>query len=394
MSGTKNHRGWGWIRKRNSGRYEASYIGPDNRRHHAPGTFQNKMQAEAWLARERQDIDNARDAALRCGGRLEWMSPAERIAAATEVSRETLHDYGKRWIAQRDIKPRSRIHYEAILERHIAPKLGSIAVTNLRPVMIRDWYAATLRDKPTMRSHAYQLLHAICKTAVADELLSVNPCQIEGATATKRSRELTVPDIAQLAVIADKIDAKYKALVLISAWCGLRFGEVIELRRKDFEYTEDSDEPVAVNVSRGVTHRSDGTGTRCRIDTPKSGKGRKVAIPPHIRADVQNHLDSFTDIEADSLLFKPIRGGCHVSDRVVRAAFVPACQAAGLTGVRLHALRHFQGHQAARVGNLAEVMRRMGHSTQQAALIYSGVVSGRDAEMAVALSELAKQAKP
>ncbi len=73
----------------------------------------------------------------------------------------------------------------------------------------------------------------------------------------------------------------------------------------------------------------------------------------------------------------------------MRDDFRPACAAANLTGVRLHDLRHFQGHQASRVGNLAEVMRRMGHATQQAALIYSGVVSGRDAEIAVALSALA-----
>jgi hypothetical protein len=82
----------------------------------------------------------------------------------------------------------------------------------------------------------------------------------------------------------------------------LRFGEAIELRRKDFEYIAESDEPVAMNVARGVTHRSGGDPlSRCRIDTPKSGKGRKVAIPPHIRADVQTHLDTFVDIEPDSL---------------------------------------------------------------------------------------------
>jgi hypothetical protein len=64
-----------------------------------------------------------------------------------------------------------------------------------------------------------------------------------------------------------------------------------------------------------------------------------------------------------------------------------------LTGVRLHDLRHFSGHQTARVANLAETMKRMGHSTQQAALIYSGVVSGRDAEVALALSALATKPK-
>lgn len=390
MSGTKNHRDWGWIRKRSSGRWQASYIGPDGNRHFALNTFERKTEAEGWLRDERRDIENAKAGvgglAQTDMGRLNWISPAQRKIAIGESfpSAMTLEDYGKQWIAQRDVKPRTKIQYTALLDNHISPKLGKINVEHLRPAMIRDWYATTLLERPTYRSHAYQLLHAICKTAVSDGLLSTNPANIEGATATKRKRELIVPDIAQLAIIADKIDAKFKALVLISAWCGLRYGEVIELRRNDFEYTADSDEPVAVNVSRGVTHRG-----QCRIDTPKSGKGRKVAIPPHIRADVQSHLDDYVDIAPDSLLFVPVRKGCHISDRVVRDAFRPACAAVGLTGVRLHDLRHFQGHQLARVANQPESMARMGHSTPQAHQIYQGVVSGRDAEVAVALSELA-----
>lgn len=243
-----------------------------------------------------------------------------------------------------------------------------------------------------MRSHAYQLLHAICETAVSDELLPSNPCKIAGATAVKRSREPVVPEIDELAVIADKIEAKFRALVLISAWCGLRFGEVTELRRKDIRFIDangDGIVPGILAVERGVTHRNDGEGDRCRIDTPKSGRTRNVPIPPHIRADIQTHLDTFVESDPESLLFVPARGGCHVSDRVVRAAFVPACKAAGRDGVRLHDLRHFAGHQTARVVNLPETMARLGHSTQAASLRYQGQVSGRAAEIAEALSALA-----
>ena len=63
-----------------------------------------------------------------------------------------------------------------------------------------------------------------------------------------------------------------KALVLLSAWCGVRWGEVIELRRKDID-----DDCEVLFVGRAVTHRGG-----CRIDTPKSGKPRAVVIPPQI----------------------------------------------------------------------------------------------------------------
>ena len=179
------------------------------------------MDAKAWLANERRDIDNAqaalRAAQSRGGGvvRLDWTSPAQRMAAVADAFRAelTLAEYGKQWIDQRDLKPRTKTHYTAIFETHISPKLGSINVSALRPAAVRSWYAATLKDKPTMRAHAYQLLHAICGTAVSDELLDRNPCQIEGATVVKRSREPVVPEIGELATIADTIEAKWRAFV-------------------------------------------------------------------------------------------------------------------------------------------------------------------------------------
>lgn len=390
MSGTKNHRGWGWIRKRASGRYQASYVGPDNRRHFAPSTFEFKMEAEEWLAQERRGINTARAVVWKGETpKLQWLSPSEREAALTAnlASRKTLEEYGKRWIEQRNLKPRSRIHYTSILEQHIAPRLGKTYIDNLTPAEIRTWYAATLKDKPTLRSHAYQLLHAICKTAVNDELLLSNPCMIEGASSTKRSREPVVPEISELAIIADKIEPKFKALVLISAWCGLRFGEATELRRKDF-----SADCSVLTVARGVTHRSTtDDAARCVIDTPKSGKGRTVVVPPHIRADIQHHLDVYVGADPDALLFTPVRGGCHVSDRVVRDAFRLACVGVR-TGIRLHDMRHFSGHQTARVANLPETMSRLGHSTSTASLRYQGQVSGRAVEIADALSDLANNA--
>ena len=39
----------------------------------------------------------------------------------------------------------------------------------------------------------------------------------------------------QIATIADNMPDKYRALILLAAWCGLRWGEVSELRRQDVD---------------------------------------------------------------------------------------------------------------------------------------------------------------
>jgi hypothetical protein len=52
MSAKKDQRRWGHIRKLDSGRFQASFVGPDLRRYNGPVTFDSKMLAEGWLARE------------------------------------------------------------------------------------------------------------------------------------------------------------------------------------------------------------------------------------------------------------------------------------------------------------------------------------------------------
>lgn len=366
-------------------------------RHYAPTTFDRKIDAEEWLTAERREVQNAeaavRSAVVNNGSAgLQWMSPMERAAAACESLRSevTLSEYATEWIRQRPLKPRTRIHYTRIWENHIASELGSISVGNLRPTRVRTWYATALADKPTLRRHAYQLLHAICATAVGDQLLSRNPCMIKGATSVTSMCDPVVPAVDELAMIADTIQPKLKAYVLISAWCGLRFGEATELRRRDIEHTKGDDvAPHVIVVRRGVVHRRGDDGLRCRIDTPKSGRTRRIIIPPHIRAAIDEHLNRFVASDPEALLFVPARGGCHVDGRVVRDAFHEACQAANVSGMRLHDLRHFAGTMTAQVANLAETMERLGHSTPDASLRYQSQVNGRAVEIAEALSALA-----
>ena len=69
---------------------------------------------------------------------------------------------------------------------HIAPALGQIPIGSLIADDVNRWHAATLTDRPTARSHAYGLLHAVCATVVEDELLQRNSCAIKRTMSTNR----------------------------------------------------------------------------------------------------------------------------------------------------------------------------------------------------------------
>jgi integrase len=369
--GKKGRRGWGRIRRLpSSGRYQANYVGPDRVRHNALVTFEAKMDAEAWLAAERRSIE-----------RDEWQPPSLRVAEK-KAKAVSVAEYAHTWIEHRNVKPRTRSGYHDLLRLHIEPMLGKVPLKNLTAETVRGWYSMLGTDHPRRNSHAYGLLHAVCATAVSDGLIVSNPCMITRVMNPPRQRDPVILSVAEVAVLADVIKPdRLKALVLLSAWCGVRWGEVSELRRKDI-----GDDCQVLYISRAVTRR-DG---QYRVDTPKSGKGRVVVVPPHIRDDLRHHLATNVPKDPEALLFPAARGG-HMNDRVFsREYFADALAAISRRGVRVHDLRHFSGTQTARVGNLVETMSRLGHSTVKASLIYQQIVSGRDVAVAEALSKLAE----
>ncbi|MEZ0355507.1 tyrosine-type recombinase/integrase [Mycobacterium sp. SA01] len=374
MTGKKGHRGWGWIRRLPSGNLQASYIGTDMIRHAAPSTFTSRMDAEHWLSNERRLIE-----------RGEWTPPKQR-AAEVAARATTVGDYADRWIEHRNIKPRTRSMYRDLLRLHIDPKLGKVAIGSLTPDAVRNWFSSLGVEHTRRNSHAYGLLNAVCNTAVADGLIEKNPCQLARVMNPARKREPTILTPREVAALADAIKPdRLKALVLLSAWCGVRWGEVSELRRKDV-----SSDYTVLNVARAVTRR-DG---QYRVDTPKSGKGRAIVIPPHVRPAIEHHLNAHVGESPDALLFPAASGG-HMNDRVFsREYFAKALKAIGRETLRVHDLRHFAGTQTARVGNLVETMGRLGHSTVKASLIYQQIVTGRDHEVAEALSKLADDDTP
>jgi integrase len=84
------------------------------------------------------------------------------------------------------------------------------------------------------------------------------------------------------------------------------------------------------------------------------------------------------------------RDGRTLRAHHVHAAWSTARRAADLPHVHLHDLRHAGLTLAAQSGaTLAEVMRRAGHASSRAAMIYQHAAERRDAEVAARLGRLA-----
>jgi integrase len=358
--------GFGSVRVLPSGRVQARYTGPDGLTHTAPTTFQTKGDARAWLALRHAEIISGK-----------WKP---RTADATM----TFARYAKTWIADRPLKPRTRYHYQQLLDQRLLPRFGNLRPNQITPDMVRAWHADMGDDTPTLRAHCYGLLRSILATAVHDELISANPCHIRGAGNSKRVHKVTTLTVAELAALVDAMPERYRPMTLLAAWCGLRFGELTELRRKDIDLANG-----VIHVRRAVTR----VAGKFVISTPKSDAGvRDVAIPPHLLPVLREHLSKNITGGREGLLFPAAHDPTHhLAPASLYRVFYPARRAAGRPDLRWHDLRHTGAVLAASTGaSLAELMARLGHSTPQAALKYQHASRGRDAEIAALLSKLAE----
>jgi integrase len=355
--------GFGNVARLPSGRYRARYTQPGTEHWvNAPTTFDTRLDAQAWLATVRADLV-----------RGAWLPPDSDV---------TLRTYSASWLAHRTLKDRTREHYANLLSRYILPTLGATPLRKLTPAGVREWHARTAVDAPTARAHAYQLLKTICNTAVADELLPANPCRIRGAGQAKRVSQTEPAALDELATIVENMPERYRLMVLLAAWCGLRFGELTELRGSDIDT-----KTGVIKVRRGVVW----VANQAVVTTPKTRAGsRDVTVPPHLLPVVREHLLRH-GAGRDGLLFPAASDPAgHMRSSTLLRVWGPAREKAGRPDLRFHDLRHTGAVLAAISGaTLADLMARLGHSTPGAAMRYQHAAKGRDAQIAAALSELA-----
>lgn len=170
----QERRSFGSIERR-SGYFRARYVGPDRQRYDAPHLFSDRIDAEFWLGEVRRSIS-----------RQEWRPPVKVKGRPDDL--DTLVGYARHCLEERELTPRTREEYGRLLEKLIAPTLGSFKLKYLEPDQIRRWYSTVLSaDRPVQRKHAYSLLRSILCEAEDEGLIDRNPCRV-------RNRRQGAPD--------------------------------------------------------------------------------------------------------------------------------------------------------------------------------------------------------
>ncbi|MFC6577675.1 tyrosine-type recombinase/integrase [Planomonospora parontospora] len=335
----------------------------------APETFATKKDAEVWLTRKETEILDG-----------EWIDP--------DAGKITLGEYGRAWIEERpNLRPRTVELYGYLLRAHLVPTFGEKALNEIKDPQVRRWRKKLLDAKVSevTVAKAYRLLKAILSTAVDDQLIKRNPCRIKGA-GQEKSPERPVLTIAEVYKLADTVEPRYRALVLLATFGSLRWGELAGLQRRDLDL-----DAGTVRVERQLMQI---TGKGLVFTEPKSAAGRRtVVIPELIIEDLREHVKDFTQDGDKGLIFAGPDDGPLRNTNFNRRVWTQALQDTGLPKIHFHDLRHTGNTLAASAGaSIRELMERMGHSSTRAAMIYQHSTDERQREVARKLDGLARGA--
>ena len=371
-----------------SGNLRARYTAPDGNRYAAPATFRTRGAARHWLAERKVEIASGK-----------WVHPD--VAATKQAERSvTLAEYAAKWVDTRTnskgerLRTRTREEYERMLRAPGAKGAGSNGgplsellprnVSAISPSLVRQWRASQLATgKATQTSRAYGLLNSIMATAVQDGIADVNPCQVKGGQSTNTGKKVIPPTDEELEIILTTIKPQYRALVIVAAIGGLRFGEATELRAKNVKVERDDTGAVTsvrLFIAEAVVKTSAG---RVVGDTKSAAGVRSLAIFGDDADIVAEHM---RDKIGDALLFPSADGVSHLGQSTFWRHWHKAVVEAGREDLPFHGLRHYAGTRYAQVGaTVKETMARLGHSSEKAAMRYQHS-GNRDDELAARMS--------
>lgn len=297
-------------------------------------SFRLKEDAEDYAGTVRQD--------MRTGSYV-----------APDAGKILVEEWARRWLdAQAHVKASTLDRTRGIVDNHIVPKWGRVALSSVTFADVQGWVASLTRAGTAPRTIAkvHGVFRQMLGWAVKDGRLARNPAQ--GVPLPRpdlpRHRYLDHTAVAMLA----KECGDYAPLVRLLAYTGLRWGEAAAIRVREVDLIR-----RRINVVASVTE----VNGRLVWGSPKTHARRTVPVPRFLAAELAPLVK---DRAPDALLFESPHGSVLRVRNFRRAFFDPAVDRVGPEGFHPHELRHTAASLAIASGADVKVVQMMlGHKT-------------------------------
>lgn len=343
-------------RKRNGGtRYTAYYIDPSGRERSA-GTFDNPDDAEKeWKRQEGRILDDR------------WIDGAPgRMKLGKFIDTVYWPEYAR----NREASTRAGYYYA--IKNYIKPTFEDVALAAITHEAVQSWANKLLDRKlsPATVRKAVALLRKILNVAIkTGRLATSNPAVgVELPTVLEPKIKVITPE--QFDVLYAEMPEQHQMIVEIAIESGFRWGELVALRRSDFDpktrllSANRAVAEVSPKSTQGFSDKpKEGEETRfVEKEYPKDEEPRRVQISKEVSVRLAEHFLKL-GLQENDLMFPATNGG-YLSRYFFRTkAFLDARRKANLEAATMRGMRHAHASWLLQAGRtLAEVKERLGHS--------------------------------
>jgi integrase len=279
---------------------------------------------------------------------------SEVAAATVTPGSGTVSALCERWFAHASdrLSPTTAEGYRAVLDRRILPRWGRLQVRQVRADDLDAWYATLLRsggDEGTPLSPATVTnVHAVFRRALGQGVkwgwLAINPAVNASPPRALRTPITVVPEpevIVRIIKASAVINEQLPMFLRLAATSGARRGELCGLRWSDVDLTAGE-----LHVVRSVVEVK----KVLIVKDTKTHQERDLTLDPTTiarltahRAAAQALVDAagLSGLEDRYLFSHDPAGLVPWRPNYATLAFVRLMKDLGLTGIRLHDLRHF-----------------------------------------------------
>jgi integrase len=326
----------------------------------------------------------------------------QKVQAASGTFGEQLEDWirrgrdrkGKPW------SPKTKANVRGWADNYIKPQLGGLPLRKVSAAAIADMYDELLTrgraGHPLSCStvhRVHNVVHRALEDAVRRGRLAVNPAHLVDApqVGTRAVAPPSAHEVDKLILTATEEDPTFGAFLELAASIGARRGELLALRWKDINF--DPDNPRVEIARNAVWTRPSGL----VIKPPKTGERRWVSLDDasvdalcaarNLAVEQANAIG--IELAADAYVFGLLPWTEPWRPDSVTQRFHRLCARLGVSGVRLHDLRHHSATTLLTHGvDVRTVAGRLGHRSAKMTLdVYGHFMPAADLEAARVLSE-------
>lgn len=264
-------------------RYTAMYLDVDGR-YRSAGTYDTQKEATTeWRAAEAKVKEGRGHHLVR--GRISFRDYVE-----------------KHWLPNLTVQFKTREIYTYQVYAHFMNYFGEQRMLDIRAVDVKAWLTERRQAGVTAANckRLKTVLGTIFYSALQDEVVPANPCQfIKTEKVAKKALKIITPEQFDVFYCAIEGDM-WKLLVEVAIESGLRWGELTELRVKDFDLGQS-----LLTVSRAVVQMNPKfhpEGGRFLVKPPKDHEQRLIKIRTAVTKKIDAHIQS-CGLGPEDLLF-------------------------------------------------------------------------------------------